>query len=119
MQAIVTTQFARTRLTAMPAARGLGVDPLVIAAGGTSTQHGQAVADSIRRRFAGRTVLVVGHSNTVPAIIAALGAAKPADLCDAEYDALFVVVLADDGNARSVRSRYGTPSDLASCQVMR
>jgi broad specificity phosphatase PhoE len=117
VSAIITTQFARTRLTAKPTADALGIEPLVISAGALEP-HARAIADSIRHRYAGKSVLVVGHSNTVPAIVAALGGTRVPELCDAEYDALFTVVLGDEGT-RVVRSRYGPPSDVSSCERMR
>jgi phosphohistidine phosphatase SixA len=119
VNAVITTQFARTRLTAQPAARAVGEEPMANAARGTIASHVQVVADSIRTRFAGKTVLVVGHSNTISAIVGALGAPRPPDPCDAEYDALFVVVLGDGGSARFLRSRYGAPSDVSSCTAMK
>jgi hypothetical protein len=74
----------------------------------------------VRRRFAGKTVLVVGHSNTVAPIVAALGGAKHRDLCDTEYDALFTVVISDDGAVRTLRSRYGAPTPVGeTCGAMR
>jgi broad specificity phosphatase PhoE len=73
---------------------------------GPAAQHAKAVADQVLKH-AGGTVLVVGHSNTVPAIIGALGAPQPRDLCDSEYDQLFVVIIGDAGPPRLVRSRYG------------
>jgi bisphosphoglycerate-dependent phosphoglycerate mutase len=75
--------------------------------------HAKAIADTIRATYAGRTVLVVGHSNTVPAIVAALGGAPSPDLCDEQYDALFTVVVAPDGKARVVKARFGAPSVLS------
>jgi broad specificity phosphatase PhoE len=92
-----------------------------VAAAGAADVHARAVADTIRNRFAGQTVLVVGHSNTIPAIVGALGAPRPPDLCDAQYDQLFVVVISDGGPARLIRSRYGAPSDDSSpaCAGMR
>jgi hypothetical protein len=81
-------------------------------------QHAKAVADQILKH-AGGTVLVVGHSNTVPAIVAALGAPRPRDLCDSEYDQLFVVVIGDAGPPRLIRSRYGPASaDDPACAAM-
>src|SRR5207237_6364815 len=44
--AVVTTQFARTRLTGQPAARALGLEPIVVTAAGAAPVHAQAVADS-------------------------------------------------------------------------
>jgi broad specificity phosphatase PhoE len=113
--AIITTQFVRTRATAEPVATALGVQAIVVPAAGGA----QAVADTIRHAYAGKTVLVVGHSNTIPAIVAALGGPRGPDLCDAEYDALFVMVL-DGPTPRLIRSRYGEPSPpAAGCGSMR
>jgi broad specificity phosphatase PhoE len=118
--AVITTQFQRTKQTAAPLAQALSITPEVVEARAATGEHANAIADAIRRRFAGRTVLVVGHSNTVPAIAAALGAAKFPDLCDEQYDALFVVVLSADASPRLIRTRYGDSSVLsAQCTAMR
>lgn len=115
--AVITTQYARTRRTAEPTAAAAGVSPEVVR-GGPVDQHARAVADAVRRHR-GATVLVVGHSNTIPAIVGALGAPRPPDLCDAEYDALFVVVLAEGEPTRLVRSRFGLPTPVgADCAPM-
>ena len=106
--AIITTQFERTRKTAEPTAVALRVTPEVVEVG-AAAQHAKAVADQVRKH-AGGTVLVVGHSNTIPAIIGALGAREPRELCDSEYDQLFVVIIGDTGPPRLIRSRYGAPS---------
>ena len=42
-------------------------------------------------RTASGNVLVVGHSNTVPAVIKELGVAEPVSIAETEYDNLFVV----------------------------
>jgi broad specificity phosphatase PhoE len=115
--AIITTQLLRTRSTAEPTATALGIKPEVVTAGGAT--HAQDVAAAIRV-YVGKTVLVVGHSNTVPAIIEALGAKRPAAICDSEYDNLFIVTIATDGSAGVVRSSYGvrSPPD-PSCAAIR
>jgi len=114
--AIITTQYERTRKTAEPTATALHVTPEVVEAG--AVQHAKAVADQILKHPGG-TVLVVGHSNTVPAIVGALGAPRPRDLCDSEYDQLFVVVIGDAGPPRLIRSRYGAASaDDPACAAM-
>ena len=111
VQAVITTQFARTKLTGEPTAKALGVPNEVVAASGG--RHAQDVADAIRTKHRGHTVLVVGHSNTIPAIVGALGAPRPADLCDSDYDRVFVVIIPDSGPARLVQSRFGAPSPAA------
>ena len=118
MSAILTTQFIRTKATAAPSATALGVTPEVIEATRDVAAHAKAFADAIRAKYAGRTVLVVGHSNTVNAIVGALGGPKLPDVCDAEYDNLFTVVV-DAGGSRFVRSRYGAPTPAGtSCPGM-
>ena len=111
VSAIVTTQFARTKATAQPIAAALHITTDVIDARGA--QHPQEVARLITGRHAGEVVLVVGHSNTIPAIIAALGAPQPAAICDAEYDGLYVVTVPASGAARVIRGRYGEPTPVA------
>jgi broad specificity phosphatase PhoE len=115
--AVNTTQFARTRATAQPTASALGLTPTVVPA--TSPSHIQDVVTEIRKHQ-GQTVLVVGHSNTVPAIVEALGAKRPGAICDSRYDDLFVVTIATDGKANAVHAKYGEPSPRDStCTAMR
>jgi broad specificity phosphatase PhoE len=117
VSAIITTQFERTRKTAEPTAIALRITPEVVTAG-PAAQHAKAVAEQVLKH-AGGTVLVVGHSNTIPAIMGALGAPQPRDLCDSEYDQLFVVVIGDAGPPRLIRSRYGAANvDDPSCAAM-
>jgi broad specificity phosphatase PhoE len=117
VKTIITTQYLRTRNTAEPTATALSLTPEIVRAG-PMPQHAKAVADQVLKH-PGETVLVVGHSNTIPAIVGALGAPQPRDLCDSEYDQLFVVVLGDGGPPRLIRSRYGAANvDDPSCPAM-
>jgi broad specificity phosphatase PhoE len=114
--AILTTQFARTRETARPATEALKVTPEVVRAVGS--QHAQDAAHAALAH-AGGVVLVVGHSNTVPAIIAALGAPQPPPICDSSYDDLYIVTVPASGPARVIHARYGEPSPReAGCASM-
>jgi broad specificity phosphatase PhoE len=116
VQAIVSTRFARTRTTVAPAAARLGLTVETVDA--RARDHVQALAARILAAHRGTTVLVSGHSNTVPEIVAALGAPKPAAICDAEYDNLFVVTVPPSGAATVVRARYGAVSPVdASCRL--
>jgi broad specificity phosphatase PhoE len=113
--AIITTQYERTRATAAPAAGALSITPEVVTAAGRT--HAQDVAAAIRKH-AGQTVLVVGHSNTVPDIIRALGADVP-PICDDEYDNLYVVELPPTGAARVIMAKYGARSAVGACTSMK
>jgi len=109
LDAIVTTQYQRTRLTAAPLAEARHIAPTIVpaGAGGSAVMHARAVADTIRARFAGRTVLVVGHSNTTPKIITALGGPPMDDLCDNQYDGLYTLVIRPGGGVSLVQGHYG------------
>ncbi|HSJ23289.1 MAG TPA: phosphoglycerate mutase family protein [Longimicrobiales bacterium] len=101
VSAIYTTQFQRTVQTAAPLAQRLGVAAQVVpASGGT---HAADVAARVREHREG-TVVVVGHSNTVPDIIATLGG-PVLTIGDDEYDHLFILRLTADG-VRIIRARY-------------
>ena len=119
VSAIVTTQLQRTRQTAAPLAEALKITPVVVPTQTDLAKHAAEVAAAVRQQ-AGKTVLVVGHSNTVPAIVAALGGPKMPDLCESEYDSLITLILDAGGSVRIVRTRYGTPTPVdASCAAMR
>ena len=106
--AIVSTDFARTRSTAAPLATRLGLTPELVDA--RRPDHARLVAEGILARHRGETVVVVGHSNTVPDIVAALGATRPPPICDAEYDNLYVVRVPTTGSPTVERRRYGAAS---------
>lgn len=86
--AVYATEFRRTRDTVAPAARSAGVKTTVVAA-----SEEEALAGKLRAGHAGRSVLVAGHSNTIPGILRALGVKKAVKLGHEDYDDLFVVVL--------------------------
>lgn len=119
VSAVITTQLRRTRETAAPLATLRGVVLETVPTSSPVAAHAKAVADAVRKH-AGQTVLVVGHSNTVGAIIGALGGPRVRDLCDAEYSTLFTLVL-DGTSARLVTSTFGAPSPdtAANCGAMK
>jgi broad specificity phosphatase PhoE len=121
VDAVIVTQFKRTANTAAGVVEATKLVPQVVPATADVKTHVEAVAAAVRKQPAGSTVLVVGHSNTVPAIIAALGGERLPDLCDAEYDNLFVVTVPAAGPSRLARSRYGAPAgaDGPACAAMK
>jgi len=107
---IYTTQYKRTGQTAQPLAQQFGISfterPINTA---NSATYAHDLAQEILIRGAGKGVLVVGHSNTIPDIVKALsGIAVPA-ITDAEYDHIYVVVIPAGGAARLMQLRYGRP----------
>jgi phosphohistidine phosphatase SixA len=83
--AIYVTEYKRTQQTAAPLAKALGLTPTVVKAADS-----QALAKELS--LAKGSVLVVGHSNTMPSTIKDLGVSSPVSVQDDEYDNLFVVV---------------------------
>jgi len=114
---VITTHLQRTRLTAKPVTDALGKEPIVVTAGGPTAAHVEAVAAAVRARPAGDVVLVVGHSNTIPAIVTALGGPKLPDLCDTQYSSLFVLQFKSGAEPAYTRTTYGAadPSGSDSC----
>ena len=108
VSAIITTQYERTRSTAAPLGERIGIEPVVVAAAGRS--HVDEVAARVRELVPG-TIVVVGHSNTVPAIIRALGGPDVGEMADSSYDDLFVLTLSEDGT-QLIRTRYGAVSQM-------
>lgn len=92
--AIYTTEYRRTKDTAGPLAARAGVAAEVIPA-----REAAALMGKIKAHKSG-TVVVVGHSNTVPAIIKALGGSE-VKVADDEYDSMYVV--AADGTTTRIR----------------
>lgn len=117
--AIVVSSRQRTALTADVVAKATGVTPQVISLEGGGAAHIAAVAAAVKAQKG--VVLVVGHSNTVPAVIKALGGPALPDICDATYAHLFVLQPATSSHAASlVMSRYGASEAAppASCAGM-
>ncbi len=94
---IFTSEYKRTQETAAPLAQALGVRPEVVP------------ADDLRSlvakiRAAPGNVLVVGHSNTLPQVLNALGVHVRVKVAESDYDNLFLVV--HEPEARLVRLHY-------------
>ena len=107
VDAIITTQYERTRNTAGPLALAQHVTPVVVQAGTDTPAHVREVAAAVRRQPAGSLVVVVGHSDTIPAVITALGGPRLSNICDGEFSRLFTLVLPREGPPRLIQSAYG------------
>lgn len=97
---IHTTDFRRTRGTGRPVAEALGLSMSTY-----DPRDLTGFADRLRT-MPGRH-LVIGHSNTTPDLVAALGGDPISPIDEAEYDRLYVVTLGRDGTTSSVLLRFG------------
>jgi broad specificity phosphatase PhoE len=110
---ILVTPRKRTHETADPLSDARQLTMHVVGFGTSTPEHVSDVAAAVRAAT-GNAVLVVGHSNTVNLIVAALGGPKLPELCDAEYDNLFIVRLPPRGPSSLVRAHYGAPDPAGS-----
>jgi len=105
VDAVYSTPFRRTEETARPVAEALGLtvhsyDP-------TNTEE---IMERIVKEHKGKIILVVGHSNTVPALIGNMGASKKVpDIAENEYDNIYIVSIPWFGKTKTIRLRYGEP----------
>ena len=97
-----STDFARTRSTAAPAAARAGLQVQVY-----DPSKAREFVEQLKRT-PGRH-LVVGHSNTTPALVQLLGGTPGAAISDTEYDRLYIVVI-DPGGTTSTLLRFGAPA---------
>jgi broad specificity phosphatase PhoE len=101
-RAVYSTHFPRSRATAEPLAHRVGVDVTII-------DDTPAILSALAAQPRGSTVVVVGHSNTLPALLAGLtGVQFPAGE-KVGFDGMWIVSL-DDAGVSTLRLRYG-PTD--------
>ncbi|MBU2678377.1 MAG: histidine phosphatase family protein [Gammaproteobacteria bacterium] len=105
VDAVYSTSFRRNIETATPVADALGLQVMIYDVDDT-----EAVIESIVKDFKGKIVLVVGHSDTIPELIANMGASKnvPPIAAD-EYDNIYLVTIPWFGKTKTIRLRYGEP----------
>jgi 2,3-bisphosphoglycerate-dependent phosphoglycerate mutase len=84
--AIFTSERKRTQETAAPLSKSIGVAPTIVPA-----KDYAALVSKLRQ--AEGAALVVGHGNTIPDIIKALGVETPVQIPDDDYTDLFVIAL--------------------------
>lgn len=100
--AVYASDTRRAQATAAPLAERLGLDTSRTPAG-----EAPAVARELLRRHRGQVVVLVGHSNTVPGLVAALGGGgEPPVIAEDEFDSIFVVTVNRAGATAVLRLRY-------------
>jgi broad specificity phosphatase PhoE len=98
---IFTSELRRTIETAAPLAAATHLTTRQMPAADTAALAAAIAASGPRDR-----VLVVGHSNTVPALLAALHVDGAVAIADSDYDNLFIVVPQKEGRPVLLRLKY-------------
>lgn len=107
VDAIYSTPFKRTRHTAAPLAEALGLEVAITPIETTIGDHIEEMVRRIRTEHHGETVVVVGHSNTVPLLLRQLGVDPPPEISEIDYDNLFFLVLSPGRPPHFLPLRYG------------
>jgi len=113
IKAIFTSQYARTKQTAEPLATKLGltVTPFTLK---TNPANPRQIAEESTAEVtnkilehAGQSVLVIGHSNSIPDVIKMLGGDVVPTIDEKKFDDLFIVNVYAKGKAKVVQLKYG------------
>jgi broad specificity phosphatase PhoE len=100
VSAIVTSQYLRARETAAPLAAAMKIEPEIV------LKDDEAGLVGALRRQGGAIVLVVGHSDTIPAILKALGHLDALDFPKSEFNNAWILVPRAQGTPVVTRVRF-------------
>ncbi len=105
IDAIYSTPYIRSLETARPLA-----DQLDLPINTYAVDDTEEVLDTILKNHKGKIILVIGHSNTLPVMIANLGASKnvPA-IAKYEFDNIYIISIPWFGKTKTIRLRIGEP----------
>jgi phosphohistidine phosphatase SixA len=105
--AIYATDTERARQTAEPLARASKLEIRTYSPRSAAGKLApQLLLDRLKKDDPSGIVLVVGHQNTVPNLLAALGYGEKSDIGDKQFDDLFIVVPKATGPPAVVRLKY-------------
>ncbi len=95
VQAIFSTPYKRTEMTSQPTADSLGLEIITYGLEGIEDFLVKVIQD-----YKGGSVLIVGHSNTTPALVnMVLGRREFEQIDESQYGDLFVVKATELGSA--------------------
>jgi phosphohistidine phosphatase SixA len=100
LDAIYVTKTKRSYDTASAVIALTGIEPVYY-----PPRDVDGLVERVRKRH-GERVLVVGHSNTIPALLQGLGVQEPIEIPEDQYGDLWIVTVAATGTTLEVR-RFG------------
>ena len=102
LDAIYISSALRNRMTAAPLAGRLGITPVV-----APTEDPKGLARRVLRENSGKRVMVIGHVNTVPDIVAALSDRRDIPpLDEKDFGIMYIVTVPRIGHANLLRVAY-------------
>ena len=107
VDAVYSTSYRRNIETVQPLAKILNLEINYY-----NPTENEEVLENILDNHKGKIILVVAHSDTVPTLIADIGASKNVPpIADHEYDNIYIVSIPWFGKTKTIRLRYGMPYD--------
>lgn len=104
VDAFFATPYKRTQSTLSYLAQGRAVQLY-------EAQDLEGLRARVLEQFRGKTVVIVGHSNTLLPLIEAFGVKRPVQrIADHQYDYIFKLQVSPKGEASVQAFRYGAPS---------
>jgi 2,3-bisphosphoglycerate-dependent phosphoglycerate mutase len=102
LDSVYSTPYKRTKQTVLPTAMEKGLELKLY------KPNDKDFIKNVLDAFPGGTVLIVGHSNTIPELANQLtGRTDYGDLDDATYDNLFIASVPAEGRPVIIRMRFG------------
>jgi broad specificity phosphatase PhoE len=102
LDAIYVSDTLRSRMTAAPLAERLGLVPIV-----DGSDQPKGLVRRVLKENSGKRVIIVGHVNTVPEIVALLSDRSDIPKMDErDFGAMYVVTVPRIGHANLVRLNY-------------
>lgn len=113
---IYVTQYLRTQMTADSLRIQLAIDTVHYHADTT----GNSLLEEIKaHQDAGKNLLIIGHSNTLPVLLKKLGVQQPIrEIADNEFDNLFIVQYKKGKATLSIKKYGAKPQKTAAKDVM-
>ena len=103
---VFSSQFTRSVATAESVSVATGAPVEIV-----HSDSSMALARTIRERFHGRTVVIVGHSDSLPHVVAELGWEESEAWEPWSYDDLCLVEVRTGEPPALVHMHYGGPAD--------
>lgn len=101
IDAIYVTDFVRTNKTAEPLSREIHKTLTVLPKGDP-----RELVERLRKNHRGQTVLLVGHTDTLPGLLKALGYPADIEIEPQDYGNIFIVIPRPEGAPTFLRLRY-------------
>lgn len=105
LAALYATPFKRTKETLKPISKDKKITIQVFDVKEGISEHIDRLVEKINAEKG--NILAVGHSNTIPLLITALGGPEMDDIAETEYDNIYLLSIPKSGSVGLIHTRYG------------